>query len=332
MKKIFYIFTVLFALLASHLFADDKITLLNVSYDPTREFYDAYNQSFVKYWKNKTGQDIKIVQSHGGSAKQARSVIDGLKADIVTLAIASDIDAIAEKSKLLQADWQTKLPHNSSPYNSVIVFLVRKDNPKNIKDWDDLIKENVQILTPNPKTSGGARWNYLAAWGYAYKKNNDSEDAAKEFVKQLFQHSSVLDTGARAATTNFTKRGIGDVLITWENEALYISKEMAKGEFEVIYPSISILAEPPVAVIEQNAIKNGTEKLANEYLSNLYSKESQELIAKFYYRPVDSEIFAKNSSSFPAISTFTANDLGGLKALSDKHFAEGGVFDKIYAR
>jgi len=312
--------------------SDEQITLLNVSYDPTREFYEAYNSIFVSYWKKKTGEDIKITQSHGGSGKQARSVIDGLRADVVTLALAYDIDAIAEHAKLLSPEWQNKLPHNSCPYNSVIVFLVRKGNPKHIKDWNDLIRDDVQVLTPNPKTSGGARWNYLAAWGYGYKNNNGGEEAAKTFITQLFKHTVVLDTGARGATTNFTKRGIGDVLITWENEALLITHELAKDQFEIVMPSISILAEPPVAVVEKNVERDGTGKIASEYLQYLYSPEVQEMIAKFYYRPVDSAVAKKYSVLFPAISTLSISDFGGWKAAQEKHFSDGGIFDQIYSK
>jgi len=308
------------------------LTLLNVSYDPTREFYEAYNQMFIKHWKGKTGEDIKIMQSHGGSGKQARSVIDGLHADVVTLALAYDIDAIAGHAKLLAPDWQSKFPHNSSPYNSTIVFLVRKGNPKHIKDWDDLIHNDVQVLTPNPKTSGGARWNYLAAWGYAYKKSNGNEEEAKAFVTQLFRHTAILDTGARGSSTNFTKRGMGDALIAWENEALLITHKLAIDQFEVVTPSISMLAEPPVAVVDKNAEKNGTEKAADEYLRHLYSDEAQALIAQFYYRPVNNEIAAKYSSLFPVIKTLNISDFGGWKTVQEKHFSDGGIFDQIYSK
>jgi len=327
-KTCFAFFILMFAVAAQA----EPLILMNVSYDPTREFYEQYNKSFVEYWKNTSGTEMKIVQSHGGSGKQARSVIEGLKADVVTLALATDIDAIAEKTGLIPPDWQKKFPENSSPFHSTIVFLVRKNNPKHIKDWDDLVRDNVQILTPNPKTSGGARWNYLAAWGYAYKKNNNNEEAAQNFIKQFYGHAALLDTGARAATTNFVKRNIADVLVTWENEALYITHNLDKDEFEIVYPSISILAEPPVAVVEKNAEKGGKSKEAFAYLNYLYAPASQDLGAKFYYRPTDKEVLKNYASVFPAITLFTADELGGLKALSEKHFADGGVFDHIYTK
>jgi len=269
------------------------IELLNVSYDPTREFYEKYNAIFSAHWKEKTGQDVKITQSHGGSGKQARAVIDGLRADVVTLALSYDIDVIAEKGQLLPADWQSKLPHNSAPYTSTIVFLVHKGNPKNIKDWGDLVRDGVQVITPNPKTGGGARLNYLAAWAYAKDKFAGDEGKIKDYIKKLFKNVPVLDTGARGSTTTFVQRGIGDVLITWENEAYLAQKEMGKGEFETIYPSISIKAEPPVAVVEKNADRKGTLEAANEYLAFLYSPKAQELAAQNFYRPVD-EAVAKN--------------------------------------
>ncbi len=310
----------------------DPIALLNVSYDPTRELYEAYNRMFIPYWKSKTGEEVSIKQSHGGSGKQARSVIDGLRADVVTLALAYDIDAIAEHAKLLSPDWQNKLPHNSCPYNSVIVFLVRKGNPKHIKDWEDLVRDDVQLLTPNPKTSGGARWNYLAAWGFALKKNNGNENAAKEFVSKLFKHTVVLDTGARGSTTNFTKRGIGDVLIAWESEALLITRDLGKDQFEIVMPSLSILAEPPVAVVEKNVEKDGTGKIANEYLQHLYSPEAQDLIARFYYRPTDNAVAAKYSGQFPTLPLLSISDFGGWKIAQEKHFSDGGIFDQIYSK
>ncbi|HEU5046731.1 MAG TPA: sulfate ABC transporter substrate-binding protein [Rickettsiales bacterium] len=318
--------------LSAAAYAEDTLQMLNVSYDPTREFYEAYNREFTQYWKSKTGKDIKINQSHGGSGKQARAIMDGLNADVATLALAYDIDVIAERGKLLEPDWQTKFPHNSAPCDSAIVFLVHKDNPKHIHDWDDLVKDGVQVLTPNPKTSGGARWNYLAAWGYAYKKNNNNEEAAKAFIAQLFKHVPLLDTGARGATTSFTKRGIGDVLITWESEALLITNKLAKGQYEVVTPSISILAEPPVAVITKNAQKNGTEAAAHEYLEHLYTKDSQELMAKFYYRPSDPAVLAEHSDIFPKISLLTIEEMGGWKTVQQKHFVDGGTFDQVYAK
>jgi sulfate transport system substrate-binding protein len=312
--------------------AAEPLTLLNVSYDPTRELYEAYNPMFVKYWKEKTGEDVKITQSHGDSAKQARSVIEGLRADVVTLALAYDIDAIARHGGLLPADWQSKLPHNSAPYTSAIVFLVRKDNPKHIRDWDDLVQGDVQVITPNPKTSGGARWNYLAAWGYALRKNNGDEEAAKTYIAQLFKHVPLLDTGARGATTTFAERGIGDVLIAWESEALLVTRDMGKGQFEIVYPSVSILAEPPVAVVEKTAEKKGTLKVAQGYLEYLYSKEAQEIIAQHYYRPVDADVAARHADLFPALTLMTIADFGGWKAAQEKHFAEGGMFDRIYMK
>ncbi len=305
-------------------------SLLNVSYDPTREFYQAYNALFAKYWKSKTGEDVKVSQSHGGSEMQARSVIEGLDADVVTLAIAYDIDNIAQRAKLLPADWQKKLPHNSCPYHSIIVFLVRKGNPKHIRDWDDLVRDNVQVLTPNPKTSGGARWNYLAAWAYAYKKNNGNEESAEAFIRKLYDHAPVLDTGARAATINFTQRGIGDVLITWENEAMLITHDLDKGQFGIVTPSVSILAEPPVAVVEKNAIKDGNEKVARAYLQYLYSKEAQKLAAKSYYRPTDNGVAAHYVSLFPTTTLMHISDFGDWEKVQQVHFADGGIFDQIY--
>ncbi|MEQ1887843.1 MAG: sulfate ABC transporter substrate-binding protein [Alphaproteobacteria bacterium] len=307
----------------------ETIEFLNVSYDPTREFYEAYNELFVRHWKEKTGQDVNIKQSHGGSGKQARSVIDGLRADVVTLALAYDIDAIAERAKLLPANWQEKYPNNSSPYTSTIVFLVKKNNPKNIKDWDDLVKDGVQIITPNPKTSGGARWNYLAAYGYALKKFGGDETLATEFVQKLFANVPVLDTGARGATTTFVQRGIGDVLLAWENEAFLAVHEIGNGQFDIVVPSVSILAEPPVAVIDKNASKHGTLAIAREYLSFLYSKEAQTLAGKNFYRPSDPEIAAQFEDTFPKTGLLSIADFGGWKAAQKKHFDDGGVFDRI---
>lgn len=334
-KDIFYLLVIFITALLgwpSISSADEHLTLLNVSYDPTREFYESYNKNFAKYWKEKTGEDIKITQSHGGSGKQARSVIDGLNADIVTLALAYDIDMIAERSKFLEPDWQSKFPNNSCPYNSTIVFLVRKGNPKNIHDWDDLVHDGVQVITPNPKTSGGARWNYLAAWGYAYKKNNNNEEAAKDFISRLFKNTPLLDTGARGSTTSFVKRQIGDVLITWENEALLITHELSKDQFEIITPSISILTEPPVAIIDKNAEKNGTIKVAKAYLEHLYALESQELLSKFYYRPSDNIVGAKYSAIFPNMRLLNIKEFGGWKDVQKKHFSDGGIFDQIYTK
>ncbi len=309
---------------------DKKLELINVSYDPTRELYVEYNKLFTKYWKDKKGQDVVIQQSHGGSGKQARSVIDGLKADIVTLALAYDIDAIAEKASLLSPEWQKKLPHNSSPYTSTIVFLVKKGNPKHIKDWNDLVKTDVSVITPNPKTSGGARWNYLAAWAYALEHNNKDEEKAKEFIGKLYKNVKILDTGARGSTVTFTQRGIGDVLIAWENEALLSLHQPGGDKFEIVNPSLSVLAEPPVAVIDKNAAKKGTTEIAKAYLEQLYSKDAQEIIAKFYYRPSDLEVAKKYANTFPKIKLVDINYFGGWKQAQKKHFDDNGLFDQIY--
>ena len=306
------------------------VKLLNVSYDPTRELYEDYNAVFAKYWKAKTGEDVSVSQSHGGSGKQARSVIDGLDADIVTLALAYDIDAIAEKAQLLPKNWQTLLPHNSTPYTSTIVFLVRKGNPKHIKDWDDLVKPGISVITPNPKTSGGARWNYLAAWGYALKQNRNDSAKARDFVKRLYKNVPVLDAGARGATTTFVQRRIGDVLIAWENEALLAIKELGGDEVELVAPSISILAEPPVALVEHVAKKHGTEKIARAYLDYLYSEEGQEVAARNFYRPTSEKIAAKHSPSFPKINLFTINEVfGGWQKAQKIHFTDNGTYDQI---
>jgi sulfate/thiosulfate transport system substrate-binding protein len=319
----------LLTVLASSAWAK-PVELLNVSYDPTREFYEEFNAMFIRHWEQKTGQEVKISQSHGGSGKQARSVIDGLKADVVTLALAHDIDVIAEKTKLLPADWQSKLPNNSSPYTSTVVFLVRKGNPKRIKDWDDLVKPGVQIITANPKTSGGARWNYLAAWGYAQGKFSGDEARIKDFVGRLFRNVPVLDTGARGSTTTFVHRSIGDVLIAWENEAYLAQREMAKGQLEIITPSVSILAEPPVAVVEENARRKGTLNVAQAYLQFLYTPQAQELAVKHYYRPGDAQILAKFVDRFPQLSMMTIADFGGWQHVQQTHFNDGGIFDQIY--
>ncbi|MGF9966314.1 sulfate ABC transporter substrate-binding protein [Bacillus rhizoplanae] len=309
-----------------------SIELLNVSYDPTRELYQDFNKDFAKYWKEKSGETVTVKQSHGGSGSQARSVIDGLEADVVTLALAYDIDAISKK-KLLSEDWQKRLPNNSTPYTSTIVFLVRKGNPKGIKDWNDLTKKGVSVITPNPKTSGGARWNYLAAWGYALKKNNNSEEKAKEFVSQLYKNVEVLDSGARGSTTTFVEKGIGDVLIAWENEALLSQKELGKDKFEIVTPSISILAEPPVAVVDKVVDKKGTRKVAEEYLKYLYTEKGQEIAAKNFYRPRDQKVAEKYTSQFPKLQLFTVDEVfGGWKKAQETHFKDGGVFDKIYQK
>ena len=307
-------------------------TLLNVSYDPTRELYDDYNKAFAAYWKQKTGKDVTIRQSHGGSGKQARTVIDGLPADVVTLALAYDIDAIATQGKLLPANWQTRLPNNSSPYTSTIVFLVRKGNPKGIKDWGDLAKPGVSVITPNPKTSGGARWNYLAAWAWALKQPGGSPATAEAFVAKLYQNVPVLDTGARGSTTTFAQRGIGDVLIAWENEAFLAVKDLGPDKFQIVVPSLSILAEPPVAVVDKVALRRGTTEVARAYLEHLYSKEGQEIAAKHYYRPRDPEIAAKYANAFPKVNLVTIADFGGWGKAQATHFADGGTFDKITAR
>ncbi|QQR80055.1 MAG: sulfate ABC transporter substrate-binding protein [Deltaproteobacteria bacterium] len=313
--------------------AADKITLLNVSYDPTREFYADFNKSFQTFWKTKTGQDVEFQQSHGGSGKQARAVIDGLSADVVTLALAYDIDAIAEKAGLLPSAWQKRLPNNSSPYTSTIVFLVRKGNPKQIKDWNDLTKPGVSVITPNPKTSGGARWNYLAAWGYSLKQNPNDENKAKEFVSALFKNVPVLDSGARGSTTTFVERGIGDVLIAWENEALLALNELGKDKFELVVPSYSILAEPPVSVVDKNAKKNKTEEVAKAYLDYLYTEQGQEIAAKHYFRPRNEVIAKKYAAQFPKVTLFTIDEVfGGWKKAQAAHFSDGGIFDQIYLK
>ena len=307
-------------------------TLLNVSYDPTRELYDDYNKAFIQYWKKKSGKDISIRQSHGGSGKQARTVIDGLPADVVTLALAYDIDALATSGKLLPANWQTRLPNNSSPYTSTIVFLVRKGNPKKIKDWGDLAKPGIAVITPNPKTSGGARWNHLAAYGWALKQPGGSAATAEEFLGKLYKNVPVLDTGARGSLTTFAQRGIGDVMISWENEAFLASRELGKDKFEIVVPTVSILAEPPVAVVDKVAIRRGTTVEARAYLEYLYSKEGQEIAAKHYYRPRDPEVAAKYASTFPKVNLVTIADFGGWAKAQAVHFADGGTFDRIYAR
>ena len=308
------------------------VSLLNVSYDPTRELYQDFNRAFAAHWKQKTGDNVSIKQSHGGSGKQARSVIDGLDADVVTLALAYDIDELADKAKLIPADWQKRLPNNSSPYTSTIVFLVRKGNPKGIKDWDDIVKPGVQIITPNPKTSGGARWNYLAAWGYAAKKYG-SQAKAREFVTQLFKNVPVLDSGARGATTTFTERGIGDVFLAWENEAFLAVRELGPDKFDIVVPSVSILAEPPVAVVDKVVDRKGTRAAATAYLQYLYSPVGQDIAGKHYYRPTDPKVAARYAAQFPRIDLFTIDSaFGGWAKAQKTHFADGGVFDQIFAR
>jgi sulfate transport system substrate-binding protein len=319
-------------------FAKD-IELLNVSYDPTRELYQEYNVAFAKYWKAKTatktepGDNVTVKQSHGGSGKQARSVIDGLAADVVTLALAADVDALYDNAKLLPQDWQKRLPDNSAPYTSTIVFLVRKGNPKGIKDWDDLIKSGVSVITPNPKTSGGARWNYLAAWGFAAKKFNGDEAKVKDFVSALYKNVPVLDSGARGSTTTFVQRGIGDVLLAWENEAFLSLKEFGSDKFEIVVPSLSILAEPTVSLVDKVVKKKGTEAVAKAYLEYLYSDEGQEIAGRNFYRPRNPAIAAKYASTFPTLELITIDQaFGGWTKAQKTHFADGGVFDQIYAK
>lgn len=310
--------------------AKDPVKLLNVSYDPTRELYVEFNEAFAKHWKETANQDVTIEQSHGGSGKQGRAVIDGLEADVVTLALGYDIDAIVDAG-LIEEDWQSQFELNSSPYTSTIVFLVRKDNPKNILDWNDLIKEGVEVITPNPKTSGGARWNYLAAWGYALKHNNNDEEAAKQYIAELFKHVPVLDTGARGATTTFVEREIGDVLLAWENEAYLSINELGPDKFDIVYPSLSILAEPPVAIVDKVVDKRGTREVAEAYLQFLYTDEGQTIAGKNYYRPTNKEIAQQFSDQFPELELLQIDkDFGGWKAAQEKHFADDGIFDQIY--
>jgi sulfate transport system substrate-binding protein len=309
-----------------------QTTLLNVSYDPTRELYKDFNTAFNKHWQAKTGQEVKVRQSHGGSGKQAMSVRDGLEADVVTLALGYDIDALVER-QLIPADWQTRFPNNSSPYTSTIVFLVRKGNPKNIKDWGDLAKPGTSVITPNPKTSGGARWNYLAAWAWALKQPGGNEQKAKELVTAIFKNVPVLDSGARGSTTTFVERGLGDVLIAWENEAILAVNELGKDKFDIIAPSLSILAEPPVAVVDKVVEKRGTRLTAKAYLDYLYSEEGQRIAAKHYYRPSDPKIAAQYAGQFPKIKLITIdNTFGGWQKAQKTHFADGGTFDQIYLK
>ncbi len=310
-----------------------ELSLLNVSYDPTRELYQDFNAAFAKYWQTKTGDKVTIKQSHGGSGKQARSVIDGLGADVVTLALSYDIDEIATRGRLIPQDWQKRLAHNSSPYTSTIVFLVRKGNPKGIKDWNDLTRPGVSVITPNPKTSGGARWNYLAAWAYAKKQNGGDEAKAKEFVSKLFKNVPVLDTGARGSATTFVERGIGDVLLAWENEAFLAQKELGVGKFEIVVPSLSILAEPPVTVVDKFAKKHGTEAVAKAYLEYLYTEEGQEIAAKNYYRPTLASVAKKYEGKFPKVNLVKVDEeFGGWQKAQKTHFSDGGTFDQIYQR
>jgi sulfate/thiosulfate transport system substrate-binding protein len=318
---------------AAPLLSAASFNLLNVSYDPTREFYEDYNKAFAAEWKAKTGDVVTINQSHGGSGKQARSVIDGLGADVVTLALAYDIDALAAQGGLVPANWQTRLPSNSAPYTSTIVFLVRKGNPKNIRDWSDLARPGISVITPSPKTSGGARWNYLAAWAWALKQPGGSDATAEAFVKKLYKNVPVLDSGARGATVTFVERGIGDVLVAWENEAYLAVRQLGPDKFDVVAPSLSILAEPPVSIVDKVVDKHGTRKVAEEYLRYLYSKEGQEIAAKHFYRPRDPEIAAKYAKQFPSLSLVTIDGVfGGWAKAQAAHFADGGSFDRIYGQ
>ena len=327
---IVFVLTVIFGI-ASGAWAKDK-TLLNVSYDPTRELYQEYNPLFAEYWKMKTGETITIQQSHGGAGKQARAIIDGLEGDVATLALAYDIDVISERAGIIPADWQSRLPHNSAPYTSTIVLLVRKGNPKNIKDWDDLVKPGIEVITPNPKTSGGARWNYLAAWAFAQKKFNGDESKVRDFVGKLYKNVPVLDSGARGSTNTFVNRGIGDVLLAWENEAFLAINELGKDKFEIVIPSISILAEPPVTVLDKNAEKHGTLEVAKAYLEYLYSPVGQKLAAKHYYRPVKPEYASEEDlKRFPDVTLITVDEVfGGWQNTQKTHFNDGGIFDQIY--
>ena len=319
-------------MLGSVLFAAGPVRLLNVSYDPTRELYQEIDAAYAKQWKARTGTDVQISQSHGGSGKQARSVIDGLPADVVTLALAYDIDSIAERAHLLPANWQSRLPNNSTPYTSTIVFLVRKGNPKHIRDWDDLVKPGVSVITPNPKTSGGARWSYLAAWGQALKKYDGDDRKAEDFVARLYRNVPVLDSGARASTTTFAQRGIGDVLLSWENEAFLAIDELGRDKVEVVTPAVSILAEPPVAVVDKVAARHGTAEAAKAYLEFLYTEEGQEIGARNYYRPRSAQAIAKYPNRFPKVQFFTIDELfGGWQKAQKRHFEDGGVFDRIYS-
>jgi sulfate/thiosulfate transport system substrate-binding protein len=311
--------------------AQGEVTLLNVSYDPTRELYQDLNAGFAKYWKGKTGQTVTVRQSHGGSGKQARSVIDGLEADVVTLALGYDVDALFQHAKLIPANWQTRLPNNSAPYTSTIVFVVRKGNPKGIKDWDDLVKPGVSVITPNPKTSGGARWNYLAAWGYALRQSKGDEGKARDFVTRLYKNVPVLDSGARGSTTTFTQRGMGDVMIAWENEAFLAVKELGPDKFAIVVPSVSILAEPPVTIVDKTVDKRGTRAVAQAYLEYLYGEDGQEIAAKHYYRPRLAKVASKHAGDFPKVSLFTIDEVfGGWTKAQPKHFGDGGIFDEIY--
>jgi len=333
MKKTLFHISLLTTLVLAPIAQAADITLLNVSYDPTRELYQDYNKAFAAYWKAKTGDNVSVKASHGGSGKQARAIIDGLDADVATLALAYDVDQLFEKGKLIPKDWQKRLGHNSAPYTSTIVFLVRKGNPKKIKDWDDVTKPGVSVITPNPKTSGGARWNYLAAWAFALKKNNNDEAKAKEFVAKLFKNVPVLDTGARGSTTTFVERGIGDVLLAWENEAFLAQKELGPDRFEIVVPSLSILAEPTVTVVDKVVDKRKTRAVATAYLEYLYSEEGQEIAAQNYYRPTLESVTKKYEKSFPKVNLVKIDEVfGGWQKAQKTHFADGGTFDEIYQK
>ena len=333
MKKSLLHISLLTALVLAPIAQAADITLLNVSYDPTRELYQDYNIAFAKYWKAKTGDNVTVKASHGGSGKQARAIIDGLDADVATLALAYDVDQLYEKGKLISKDWQKRLGHNSAPYTSTIVFLVRKGNPKKIKDWNDVVKPGVSVITPNPKTSGGARWNYLAAWAYALKNNNNDEAKAKEFVAKLFKNVPVLDTGARGSTTTFVERGIGDVLLAWENEAFLAQKELGPDKFEIVVPSLSILAEPTVTVVDKVVDKRKTRAVATAYLEYLYTEEGQEIAAQNYYRPTLESVAKKYEKSFPKVNLVKIDEVfGGWQKAQKTHFADGGTFDEIYQK
>jgi sulfate/thiosulfate transport system substrate-binding protein len=308
---------------------DSQVAILNVSYDPTRELYNSYNAAFRAHWKATTGQDVTIKQSHSGSGQQARSVIEGLEADVLTLGTAADIDMVASRAKLLPGNWQSRLPDNSCPYTSTIIFLVRAGNPQGIRDWGDLIRPGIQVITPNPKTSSGAQWNYLAAWAWALRQPGASEDTARDYLRQLYRHVPVLDAGARGATATFVQRGLGDVLLAWENEAFLAIKEVGPGKLQVIVPSISVLAEPPVTVVDQVALRRGTRDVATAYLQYLYSKQGQEIIASHFYRPRDPEVAARYASQFPEVQRVPIGELGGWAAVQRKHFADGALFDQI---
>jgi sulfate transport system substrate-binding protein len=333
-REYFWFALVLMLLLAASAAHAATITLLNVSYDPTRELYEDYNKAFAAYWKSKTGDDVKVNQSHGGSAKQARSVIDGLDADVVTLALAYDIDALATRGGLIPVNWQTRLPDNSTPYTSTIVFLVRKGNPKGIHDWGDLVRPDVSVITPSPKTSGGARWNYLAAWAWALKQPGGSDATAEAFVRKLYHNVPVLDSGARGATVTFVERGIGDVLLAWESEAYLAIKELGPAKFDIVAPTLSIVAEPPVSVVDQNVDQHGTRKVAEEYLKYLYSTQGQEIAAKHFYRPRDPAVAAEHAKQFANIPQLVTIDavFGGWARAQATHFADHGTFDRIYGR